>query len=155
MTISVAQFRVDYPEFASSVVYSNSQVQFWLNFAYKFINTARWGSSTDMGAELFAAHNLTLEARAQAEAAAGGIPGQQVGPLTAKSVDKISASYDTGAGTELGAGHWNLSIYGTRYVKLARMMGAGPLQIGMGYVDPLNGPAWSGPLTTPGFTNFS
>ncbi len=155
MTISVAQFRADYPEFSSSSKFPNGQVQFWLNFAYQFMNAARWGSSLDMGAELFAAHNLTIEARAQAEAAGGGVPGGTVGAVTSKSVDKVSVSYDVNAGIELNAGHWNLSVYGTRYIKLARMMGSGPLQIGIGYVDPINGPGWPGPLTTPGFTNFS
>ncbi len=155
MTITVAQFRADFSEFGSSVTFPNSAVQYWLNFAYNFMNAARWGSSLDMGAELFAAHNLALEARTQAEAKAGGIPGAQVGPINSKSVDKVSIAYDTAAGAEPDAGHWNTTIYGTRYIKLAKMMGAGGLQLGIGSVDPINGPGWSGPLTTPGFTNFS
>lgn len=143
--ITPAQFRADFPEFASSVAYPNSQLTFWLNFAYVMLNATRWGRSLDMGAELFVAHNICLEARAQADAARGGIPGQQVGPINSKSVDKVSMGYDTSSGIEVGAGHWNLTIYGTRFVRMMKLFGAGPVQVGIGQVPSGNGPAWPGP----------
>lgn len=155
MTVSSQQFRVNFPEFASTTTYPNGQVEFWFGFAYNFLNSHRWGDSIDYGAQLFTAHNLALEARAGAESAAGGIPGGQVGPLSSKSVGPASASYDIGSGAEEKAGHWNLTTYGTRFIRLSKMMGAGPLFVGVGYdPDPLNGPAWPGPDTMPGFTNF-
>jgi hypothetical protein len=154
MTVSVAQFRADFPEFGSTDIFPASQVTFWLNLASLLINPNRWGKVLDAGTELFVAHNLAIEARAQAEAAGGGIPGGQVGPMNSKSVDKVSIGYDTSAGIEAGAGHWNLTTYGTRFIRLAKMFGAGPVQIGVGVVPNGNGLAWPGPLTTPGFTNF-
>lgn len=154
MTITVAQFRADFTEFASTTKYPNSAVTFWLTLAYQLLNADRWGAQIDIGAELFVAHNLVIEAKAQAEFAAGGIPGGQVGPVNSKSVDKVSVSYDTGAGIQLDAGHWNLSVYGTRFIRLARMFGAGPLFAGVGYVPALSGMAWPGPSTLPGPTNF-
>lgn len=152
MTISVAQFRVDYPEFGSTVSYPNSQVSYWLEVAYSMLNAGRWGRQLDIGAELFIAHHVAIEAKAMAESANGGIPGTQVGPVNSKSVDKVSMGYDTGAGIQEGAGHWNMTIYGTRFIRLARMFGAGPVQIGIG-AAPV-GSAWSGPNCSPGFTNF-
>ena len=154
MTVAVPQFRSDYPEFQDTEAYPDSAVNYWLAFAYNFLNTRRWGQSIDLGAELMTAHNLTLEARAQAEALNGMPPGGQVGPLNSKSVDKVSAGYDTAAGTQEGGGHWNLTIYGTRFLRLARMFGAGPVQIGIGITPPLTGDAWPGPDCEPGFTTF-
>ena len=154
MTITTAQFRQDYPEFASTAQYTPSAVAYWLNLAYAMLNTRRWGNQLDVAAELFAAHNLTLEVRAQAESKNGGIPGQQVGPVNSKSVDKVSIGYDTGSGIEADAGHWNLSIYGTRFIRLAKMFGAGPIQIGIGVTPTGTGLGWSGPNVTPGFSNF-
>lgn len=152
--ITPAQFRTDFPEFASTTKYPNSGVTFWLNLAYALLNADRWGQQIDVGAELFVAHNLVIEAKAQAEASAGGIPGGQVGPINSKSVDKVSVGYDTGAGIQPDAGHWNLSVYGTRFIRLLRMFGAGPLFVGVGYVPGLSGQAWPGPSTIPGPTNF-
>ena len=152
--ITVQQFRSDYPEFSSTAVYPNSQIEYWLNFAYLMLNAQRWGGMLHLGASMFIAHNLAIEARAQMEASAGGIPGQQTGPLSSKSVDKVSMSYDTGAGIQPGAGHWNLTVYGTRFIKMARMFGAGPVQIGIGIAPALSGQAWPGPNTNPGMNNF-
>lgn len=154
MTITAQQLRADFPEFNSSSVYPNAQIEFWLNLAYNMLDATRWGKMLDVGAELYVAHNITLEARAQAESANGGIPGQNTGPLSSKSVDKVSASYDTGAAIQEGAGHWNLTVYGTRFMRMVRMFGAGPVQIGIGAVPSGSGLGWPGPLTTPGFTNF-
>lgn len=146
MTISVAQFRADYPEFVSTTQYPNSSANYWLTVAYQMLNTSRWGKQLDLAAELFVAHNLVLEARALASAQSGGLPGEQVGPVNSKSVDKVSMGYDTGVGTQTDAGHWNMTIYGTRLIRLIRMFGAGPLQIGIGYAPVGSGSAWAGPF---------
>ena len=150
--VTPAQFRADFPEFASTSQYTPSQVNYWLEFAYSMLNAGRWGRQLDFGVSMFAAHNLALEARAMKEAEKGGIPGAQVGPVNSKSVDKVSIGYDTSSGIEVGAGHWNMTIYGTRFIRMAKMFGAGPVQIGMG--GGITGSGWAGPLTTPGFSNF-
>ena len=156
MTVSVAQFRADFPEFNSTTMYPSAGVQFWLNFAYRMVNANRFLSETDIGAELFTAHFITLEAKNALESAGGGIPGSNVGTLSSKSVDKVSVSYDTGAGTQEGAGHWNLTTYGTRFMWMCKMFGAGPIHLGVGS-NPVGlgfGSAWPGPDCTPGFSNF-
>lgn len=144
MSISVQQFRADLPEFVSTTMYPSAGVQFWLDFAYRMINQDRFGSNVDVGAEMFAAHFITLEARNALESAGGGIPGQNTGPLSSKSVDKVSVGYDTGAGTEEGAGHWNLTTYGTRFIWMCRMFGAGPIQLTAG-ASPTPVSPWPGP----------
>jgi hypothetical protein len=154
VTITNAQFRIDYPEFTDPVKYPDSAINYYLTLAYQMLNANRWMSQLDLGAELFVAHNVAIEARALIEANNGGIPGTTTGPIASKSVDKVSVSFDVGSGIELEAGHWNLTIYGTRFIKLARMKGAGPLQIGIGVAPPGNGPAWPGPWTPPSITGF-
>lgn len=154
MTITVLQFRQDYPEFADTSKYSDPLITYWLNIAYQMLSSDRWGPQLDLGAALYTAHNVALEARAIQTAAVGGIPGEATGPKTSKSVDKLSVSYDVGTASEQGAGNWNLTIYGTRLYRLIKLFGAGPVQLGIGTIPPYSGFAWPGPDTTPGFTNF-
>jgi|WetSurMetagenome_2_1015567.scaffolds.fasta_scaffold218219_2 hypothetical protein len=148
------QFRVDYPEFAGTTVYTNSQLTYYFNLAYQLLNASRWGQTLDVGAELFVAHHITMEARSMAESANGGMPGQDPGLVASKSVDKVSVSFDTGAIAEKDGGHWNQTLYGRRFLRLVRMFGAGPIQLGMGYQPPNTGLAWSGPAVYPGFTTL-
>ncbi len=150
MTVSVANFRQNFPEFVSVTTYPDAMVQFWLDIAYVMLNPTRWATALDYGIQLFVAHNLVLEAQAQKAAANGGIPGLAQGAVSSKSVDKVSVSYDVGSGAELAAGHWNLTNYGRRFIHIAMMMGAGPVQIGTPYGSDqplLMAGAWTGPWT--------
>lgn len=147
-TLTTDQFRQDLPEFADKIRFPDTMLTFWLNFALLAVaNSRRWGSLLNMGQEMFIAHNVTLERRAMDEAARGLAPGMSPGIVNNKSVDKVSVGYDTQGGAELNAGHWNLTIYGTRYVRMARQVGMGPVQVGTGCGgSPLSGSqAWPGP----------
>lgn len=146
MTVTASSFRTNYPEFVDTTVYPDSQVAYYLNLAGLLLNANRWKRLLDTGTELFIAHNLVLEANAQKTSAAGGVPGAMTGVVSSKSVDKVSVSYDTGAAIMPNAGHWNLTIYGARYVKLSRMFGAGPMQVGGGESPAYSGIAWPGPM---------
>jgi hypothetical protein len=154
MTVTAASFVTDYPEFSDPTKYPTSAINYWLNLSVLLFNAPRWFDLLDVGTELFIAHNLALEVRAQADAANGAPPGMITGVINSKSVDKVSIGYDTAGGIEAGAGHWNLTIYGTRLIKLTKMVGAGPIQIGIGCTPSYSGSAWSGPDCMPGFTNF-
>lgn len=146
--MTIQQFRQDFPEFLDPGRYPDPAVTFWLTMAGLMLNVSRWVELLDIGTELFIAHNLALEVQAQETAANGGVPGLTTGAVASKSVDKISISYDVSAGIEAGAGHWNLTIYGTRLMKLINMIGAGPIQIGIGYYDPMSSQnAWPGVWT--------
>lgn len=144
MTVTVESFRVDLPEFADIAKFPDAAVAFWLKWALLMVNEDRWGDVFDLGVEMFVAHNLALERRAQVAAAKGGIPGMQPGVLTGSSVDKVSVGYDASAGINLGAGHWNLTIYGTRFYQMAQQFGAGPITIEGGSANGVGG-AWQGP----------
>jgi hypothetical protein len=129
MTVTPAQLRSDFPEFANATTYPDSLVTMWLTVANSLVNPNRWVELTNLGIELVTCHHLAISARDQLAAAVGGAPGEVKGPTASKSVDKVSVSYDTAAVTLSDAGFWNATQYGTRFIGLARMMGAGGLQV--------------------------
>lgn len=133
MTVTVASFRSAFPEFADATVYTDASVQMWLSASVSLLSPERWGDLLDLGTSLFVAHNIVLGAMNARAASKGGSPGSGGGVTASKAVDKVSVSYDTGAATIEGAASWNLTTYGTRYLQLARMVGAGGLQISPGY----------------------
>lgn len=145
IAITIAQFRADFPEFANVPKFPDSELTFWMNLGLLLINECRWGEVAPYGVELYMAHNLALEAMAKKQAAAGGIPGASSGMLNSKSVDKVSAGYDTTSVAEEFGGSWNLTTFGMRLYRLYQQFGAGPVQIGagpgLGYVG---GGAWPG-----------
>lgn len=130
MTITAAQLRQDFPEFADAATYPDSAVAFWLSVAVITLPADRWTTLLDVGTELFVAHHLVLAAQAAEDVAAGATPGEVTGPATAKAVDKVSVSYDVGNVSLENGGFWNMSAYGIRFLQMARMIGAGPVQLG-------------------------
>jgi len=148
--IDETTFRANFPEFANTTTFPPGAVAFWIGVATMLLPTQTWGLGStvaqspvttvlDIGLSLFVAHQLALEARKAKQAANGGIPGSGPGgPVSSESVGGVSRSYDTSAGLMLDAGPWNLTDYGTRFLFLARLMGKGPIQMG---VDPF---AWCG-----------
>lgn len=161
MTIVYADFINDYPEFSNQVSYPTSAVNYWLTVAQLMLTqpstgTSFWDNSPvgdpprsmlDVGTELFIAHNLALEAQAADAASINATPGTVGGSITARTVKGVNIIYDTSGGIEKDAGHWNLTVYGRRFKRLSNLVGAVPLQIGIG-VDPTggaNGPGWAGP----------
>lgn len=121
MAVTAAQFRLDFPEFGDTTRYPDALVTFWLNFAVTMLTptAARWDTVFNMGVELMTAHQVTLAKRAGALAA----------PQASKAVDKVSVSYDTSAVTLENGGHWNGTSYGVQFLQLARMIGAGGIQL--------------------------
>lgn len=127
--MDAAQFRTDFPEFADAAIYPDATVNLWLGVAGISLPADRWGALLDLGTELFIAHHLAVGAGNTKAAAAGGIPGSAGGVISSKSVDKVSVSYDTGAGTLEGGDFWNRTTYGIEFLRYARMMGAGGIQL--------------------------
>lgn len=144
MTVTVASFRVNFPEFASDVTYPDGEVQFWLDLGVLLCGP-RWGNLLDYGVQLFMAHNLSLQFNASQSGSSGQAPGSIVGPITSGTVDKVSYSRDPGAAMDPANGHWNLTTYGLRYIRLVRMVGAGPVQVGVPSADCAVPGAWPGP----------
>lgn len=160
MTVTVASFRQTFPEFASEANFPGPAIQTWITAAGFMLKTAVWGISAitdvvppdnerDLGICLFVAHNIVLERQAQKSADVNGVPGLNTGPISAKSVGNVSVNYDTANAIAEDAGHWNLTVYGTRFIAMARMMGSFPLQIGAGCAPYGSGGAWPGPWPWP------
>lgn len=159
MTITPASFRNDLPAFSDVVAYPDSAIAYWAAFGAQFLSVDRWGPGSDVatsppstvfdfGLELWVAHNLVLEKMANDSAATGASPGLSQGPASSKSVAGVSISYDTQAGIETDAGHWNLTTYGTRFIRLLRQMGMGPVQItGTAPAYASSSGAWPGPTS--------
>ena len=122
-----AQFRADFPEFTSTATYPDTVVTMWLTIANSMLSASatKWSTVFGLGCELFAAHNLVLEQKDYAISLRGGVPGINAGVVSSKGVGGASISYDTSSGVEANAGHWNLTIYGRRFMRLARMAGMG------------------------------
>jgi hypothetical protein len=118
------------PAFADPVMFPDAEIQFWLDAA-SILLTCRWGSALGIGTVLFVEHNLALTAAATPAPGSGMVPGIYGGIATSKSVGSVSVSYDTNRGTEADAGHWNLTVYGERFIRMARLIGAGPIQLGV------------------------
>ena len=148
MTVTVESFREQFPAFADAVKYSDAAVGLWLTVAQQMVGASRWGDMTDVGVSLYVAHNLALEAQAVKAGNAGAVPGAAVGILNSKAAAGVSAGYDVTTSTEKDAGAWNLTTYGTRFYRLSRMMGAGPVQVGSDDVLPTS-MAWAGPIYPP------
>lgn len=154
--VTVATMRRNFPEFGDATRYPTGQIQFWLDFAYTMLNAGRWRNTLDMAAQLYAAHNVVLERRAIDEAALGKAPGGTTGPVSSKSVDKVSVAYAVSDATAADASHWNLTIYGTRLWRMIRLFGMGPVYVGGAATQGCGGwffgvGAWAGPPYWPGF----
>jgi hypothetical protein len=152
LIITAAQFRRVYREFADTNLYPDSAVNYWLAVASLMLNPCRWDNMLPLGAALYAAHNLVLEVKAQSTALAGGWPGVSKGAITSENAGAVSISYDNSKTLEEDGGHWNLTEYGVRFLRMAKMFGAGPIQIGPCVGAPGSvgfGNAWTGPMIWP------
>jgi len=149
VTVSAAQFQQNFPAFSNSDKFPTPVIEFWLGVVYGTMldpSIYTTDASRDLLAQLFVAHNLSLEMVAIASAAQGAPPGTAVGAISAKGVDGVTVSYDVGSTALENQGFWGLTTYGQRFLYMARLFGARPLQLGVGCVLPLSGAgAWFGP----------
>lgn len=129
MAVTPTSLRTDFIEFANAVTYPDATIAFWIAVAGRLLRAEVWQDMLDNAVELFVCHQLTVAARNTRAANAGGIPGQSVGVLTSKSVDKASAGYDVSKITLDNAGFYNLSTYGIQFFQLGQMFGAGGVQL--------------------------
>lgn len=138
--ITPTQLRAAFPALSDTTVFPDDTINFWAAVALKMLNACRWGSDLPLGMLLFVAHNIVLEAFNQASANAGGIPGISRGVVGSEAASKLSVGYDTVIASNAGAGHWNLTTYGTRMWALIRMAGMAPLYVGAGIPTAGNNP---------------
>lgn len=150
MTVTPATLRALFPEFGNTAKFPDATINAWIPIAQQLVGEDRWGDSYDYGVTLVVCHHIALGAINAAAAAAGGVPGQSVGVVNNRSVDKASVGYDVNLAKEEGAGFWNRTTYGQQYWHMVRIFGAGPVQVGTPAANPVasaSGPAWPGPIT--------
>ena len=125
----LADFRANFPEFSSTVTYPDSQLTFWSGFAEKMVKPEIWQDMYANGVMLYVAHELVMARQNVQTAGVGGIPGLSGGIANTKTVGSVSVGYDSQANSEKDAGYWNLSNYGKQFIRLARLFGAGAIQL--------------------------
>ncbi|CDL85407.1 DUF4054 domain-containing protein [Xenorhabdus szentirmaii] len=126
---SIAQFRLDFPQFSDKAQFPDAQIQFRLNLADKQLDENRLGDMFVYLVELMVAHYMALWAADSRSMAIGGAGGANSGVVSSKSVDKVSVSYDTGATLNPNAGFWNNTRYGSEFYEMLMMFGAGGIQL--------------------------
>lgn len=127
--MDIGAFRTAFPEFADTTVYPSPQILFWATFAEKLVRECVWGTCWTAGVNLYVAHELTLAAQNAKVAANGGAPGTFGGVPNNKTVGIVSVGYDSTSTAEKDAGYWNLTNYGKQFIRLARIFGAGAIQL--------------------------
>lgn len=144
--LTLATFRAAWPVFADPQEFNDTLVQMYITVAGAALDPNRWGEFYQLGFGLFVAHFLTLDAMDQRTADAGGIAGTTGGVVSSKSVGAASVSYDTSLGAEEDGGMWNLTTYGRRWLRFARLVGMGGFQSGGPDIilSPTFGSAWPG-----------
>lgn len=148
MAATIEQFRSVFKEFENPETYDDNIIQYFFDLAAKLLPANRWNDVLDDGIYLYTAHQLSLQAQAVLDSSDGNAPGSNSGVISSQSVDKVSMSMDTGSGMEKDGGHWNLTTYGTRFLRLSNIIGAGPIHVGAPTeegVSVLNS-AWPGPF---------
>lgn len=131
MAWNIEQFRADFPEFAHSSpeIFTDDLINFWAGLGDKLLNLERWGDIIDYGLELFVAHNVIMAYNNEVAVGSGDYSGQGVKPINSNSVGDVSVSYDLGHIMEENGGEWNSTIYGRKFLRLARLMGIGGVQL--------------------------
>ena len=129
MAFSIPLFRQMFPEFADEALYPDVQITFWSSLATAQVNVDRWGAQAPIGINLYTAHEMTLAAQNLKAGNVGGPPGGQSGPANSKTVGSVTVAYDTQQTAEKDAGWWNLTTYGKQFIRLARIYGAGVVQL--------------------------
>lgn len=127
--LNESSFRESMPMFADTDLYPAAKFNFYLNMGKKLLPESRWDDLLDEGLTFFIAHYLTLYQRSMDAADMGGDAGQVVGNETSKSVDSVSYSVDVSSVSLTDAGHWNQTTFGVQFLQMARMVGAGGIQL--------------------------
>jgi len=129
MSFNVGAFRTSFPEFSSAIVYPDPMITMWAGLAERQVRSCVWKDSVTLGQSLYVAHELTIQAQSIKAASVGGVPGTSGGIANSKTVGSVSVGYDTTSTAEKDAGWWNQTTYGKQFIRLARIFGAGCVQL--------------------------
>jgi hypothetical protein len=127
--VNIAQFRNNFPEFSDLTAYPDAVIGFWGNVAELQVRECIWKRMWCTGVQLYVAHEITLAAQNIKTAGFGGVPGTMGGVPNQKTVGAASVGYDSQSNSEKDGGYWNLTNYGKQFLRLARIFGAGAIQL--------------------------
>lgn len=128
-SFDVGKFRTAFPEFGDKTVYSDQQIDFWAALGAQMVRYCIWTTCWQQGMSLYVAHQITLAAQNAKASASGGMPGTSGGVPNNKTVGSVTVGYDSQSTSEKDAGWWNLTNYGKQFIHLARIFGAGAVQL--------------------------
>lgn len=129
MAFDISVFRKNFPEFNSTEKYPTAMITFWAELAEMQVLASIWKNAVVKGQSLYVAHELVLASQSQKAAQVGGSPGQQGGIANTKTVGSATVGFDSATSSEKDAGYWNLTTYGKQFIRLARIFGAGAIQL--------------------------
>lgn len=129
MDFDIEKFRVNFPEFNNAEKYPTTLIQFWTDLAVLQVRECIWKRAWNNGVSLYVAHELVLATQNEQASRLGGSPGQQGGIANTKTVGSATIGFDTATSTEKDGGYWNLTTYGKQFLRLARIFGAGAIQL--------------------------
>lgn len=129
MEFSLSLFRQTFKEFNDPQKYSDEMITFWANLASVMVSQTAWTTQWNYGVGLYVAHEIVLARNNLAASSFGGNAGTFGGIATQKTVGGGSVQYDAQSTTEGNAGWWNLTNYGKQFIRLARIFGAGCIQL--------------------------
>jgi len=127
MTITPAELRVRYPEFASATDYPDARIQTWIDKGVLELSETAWGDMYNEALYPFTAHYLAMSTYT---AGAGGAVGS-IGPIASRSIGDVSVSFATignGNMSQMGA-FFMTTPYGQEYWRMVQLYGAGMLAI--------------------------
>lgn len=127
--MDIAAFRKEFPEFNDAVTYPTEMITFWSVLAELQVIQSVWNTCWTQGVKLYVAHEITLAAQNKKIGSFGGMPGTTGGVANSKTVGSATVSYDSNVTSEKDAGYWNLTNYGKQFIRLARIFGAGAIQL--------------------------
>lgn len=119
--ITAARFAEILPEFSPV---PGTSYEPWVTAVRSIVDPFEWGDLYEIGAALWIAHQVTMDKKS---AASGGAP--IAGAVSTKRVDKVAVGYDTGSVSVAGAGSYNATSYGVRFLEFQRIIGVGPLVV--------------------------
>lgn len=127
--MDVAEFRTEFPEFSDTSVYPSTMILSKSFVAELQVLECTWKRMRQYAVKLYVAHELTISSQNVKAAKVGGVPGTSGGIANTKTVGSVTVGYDSNTSTEKDAGWWNRSTYGQEFIRLARIFGAGAIQL--------------------------
>jgi hypothetical protein len=116
--MTAAEFKSRFPAFASE---PNARVDSYFARAVPYFDVERWGGFYSDGVAGWVAHNIVLDNAAERDSTTD----PDTGDVTEKHVGPVGMSRDSQLMNKQADNPYYSTKYGQRYLRLARLVGAG------------------------------